>query len=97
MGLDALDGHLEGVGEAVYLFRRFIGDLFMQLVPGEFIDSRSQLLRIGDDGTDRPRQDEGKVDFGRGFHLPARFLARDDPGHEILCRAGWFELLFFQG
>ena len=34
MGLDALDGHLEGVGEAVYLFGRFIGDLFMQLVPG---------------------------------------------------------------
>jgi hypothetical protein len=37
MGLDALDGHFESVSKTVYLVGRFIGDLFMQLVPGEFI------------------------------------------------------------
>jgi hypothetical protein len=81
--LYALNGNFQGVREPVSLIRKFLGDLLLQLVPGEFINGGSQLLRIGADRINHPRQNEREVDLRRRFRdLSVTFFARYNPGHE---------------
>jgi hypothetical protein len=81
MGLDTLNGDLEGLPQAGDLGSVLIAELFLQLLPGELIDRTSHLFRIVLDRVDGPGQNQSKLDLRVGRCRLPWFLLQWSPGH----------------